>query len=214
MKSLRQYLEHRMLLPTITAREIDNILSLAQQISSAAVCLPPFWTKKAHRELNDSKVQLVTAIGYPYGYQMTETKIQEIAQALENGADELEISVNTSAFKSGMPWVKIELAKCSHLIHKSGKLMSVLVDRSFLDDHQLKTLIMICNDAGTDFINFTGPMDVKSLVDLRELVSSGVGLKIIENLQTTQQGLHLLKAGADRLCISNTLQFQPQLADL
>ena len=80
--------------------------------------MPPFWVKRAHREIGSASVKLVTVAGFPFGYNMTETKIEEIKLAIADGAHEIDLVLNISALKSNMEWAKIELAKCGKVIHE------------------------------------------------------------------------------------------------
>ena len=64
--------------------------------------------------------------GFPLGYSMTETKLEEIKSAIDNGADEVDVVWNISSFKSGNPWTKIEIAKCSKLVHGYQKALKVI----------------------------------------------------------------------------------------
>ena len=110
---INRYIEQTNLKPDLTDRDIDTLVAQAKEYEFVGICLPPFWVKQAARELGDSDTQLVTVIGFPLGYQRTESKLIESDKAIEDGANELDIVMNISAFKSGMQRVKIELAKCT-----------------------------------------------------------------------------------------------------
>src|SRR5688572_17264854 len=114
---LPAYIEHTNLKPTLVIRDIDTLVDEAKQFRFTGVCVPPFWVKRARREIGKEKIILVTVAGFPLGYNMTETKLDEIARAIDNGADEIDVVWNVSAFKTGLPWTKIDVAKCSSLAH-------------------------------------------------------------------------------------------------
>ena len=82
--------------------QVDKIVDEAKQFKFIGICVPPFWVKHAHREIANSPIQLITVIGFPLGYQMTESKLIEIELAMNSGANELDIVMNVSAFKSGL----------------------------------------------------------------------------------------------------------------
>ena len=111
--NLASYIEHTNLKPTLTINDIDQLVEEARQWNFLAVCVPPFWVKRASREIGKEKIILVTVAGFPLGYNMTETKLDEIQRAIDNGADEIDVVWNVSAFKTNLPWTKIEIAKCS-----------------------------------------------------------------------------------------------------
>ena len=168
------------------------------------LCLPPFWIKKARRELGASDTQLVTVAGFPLGYQMTQTKIAEIRQALDDGAHEVDVVMNVSAFKSGMPWVKIELAKCATVVHERESLLKVIIETAYLDEAEIIRAATLCADAGVDFVKTsTGYAPQGATVDhirlLRQTLGSHVGLKASGGIKTFAQAQAMVEAGADRI---------------
>ena len=134
---INRYIEHTNLKPTLTAHDIDQLVAEAREHAFVGVCVPPFWVKKASREIAEADIQLVTVIGFPLGYQMTEAKLMEIDKAIETGANELDIVMNVSSFKTGLPWTKIELAKCAQRIHEAGLMMKVIIETAYLSDEEI-----------------------------------------------------------------------------
>jgi len=149
---LAQYIEHTNLSPTLTIGDIDRLVAEAKQYSFFGVCVPPFWVKRAKREIGSSPISLVTVAGFPLGYNMTETKLDEIKRGIENGADEIDVVWNVTSFKTGIPWTKIEIAKCSKLTHDHQKLLKVIIETAYLSDNEIETACKICADAGVDFV--------------------------------------------------------------
>ena len=204
MSTLAHCIEYTNLSPTITARDVERMVREVQEYHFVGICLPPFWVKKARRELGSSDVQLVTVAGFPLGYQMTQTKVAEIRQALDDGAHEIDVVMNVSAFKSGMPWVKIELAKCATLVHEREALLKVVIETAYLDETEIAQAATLCADAGADFVKTsTGYAPEGATVAhvqlLRRVLSSHVGVKASGGISTHQQALAMVKAGADRL---------------
>ena len=204
MNQLHRYLEYTNLSPTITARDVERMVGEAKEYSFVGLCLPPFWIKKARRELRGSDVQLVTVAGFPLGYQMTQTKVAEIQQALKDGVDEIDMVMNVSAFKSGMPWVKIELAKCATLVHEHESMLKVIIETAYLNESEITETATLCADAGADFVKTsTGYAPQGATVAhvrlLRQTLSSAVGIKASGGIATYQQAQALIEAGADRI---------------
>lgn len=202
--ALANYLEYTDLSPTITARQVERKVNEAREHHFVGLCLPPFWVKKARRELGASSVQLVTVVGFPLGYQMTQTKTAEIRQALDDGADEIDVVMNISAFKSGMPWVKIELAKCATLVHEHESLLKVIIETAYLDEDERTKAATLCADAGADFVKTsTGFAPQGAVVEhvrqLRKELPSHVGIKASGGIKTYVQAQAMIEAGADRL---------------
>ncbi len=208
---LNSFIESTNLKPTITGKDVDVLVQEALDNNFLGVCVPPFWVKRAVREKGNSDLQIVTVIGYPLGYQMTESKMMEIDKAIEDGVDELDIVMNLSAFQDGMNWVKIELAKCSKVIHDSHLVMKVIVETDLWDQNQLLDTIKLVSDAGSDFFKTsTGyhrpPVTTDEIKFIRKHLPSNVGVKASGGIKTKSHALDLVNAGADRLGTSSGLQ--------
>lgn len=210
MENISKYLESTNLNPQVTGKDIDNIIREAKENSILGVCVPPFWVKRAKREIGISDIILVTVAGFPLGYHMTETKIEEIKLALRDGADEIDLVLNISALKDGMPWPKIELAKCSKLTHEKGKIIKVIIETAYLDDQEITRACKLCADAGIDFVKtstgFAPEGANKEKVRLmRQVLPSSVGIKAAGGIKTFNQAKELIEMGADRLGTSSAL---------
>ncbi len=150
--NIAQHIEHTNLSPVLSIGDIDKLVEEAKQYNFLGVCVPPFWVKRAQREIGAAKILLVTVAGFPLGYNMTETKLDEIKRAIDNGADEIDVVWNVSSFKTGIPWTKIEIAKCAKLAHDHQKLLKVILETAYLSDDELAQACKLCADAGTDFV--------------------------------------------------------------
>lgn len=204
MTPLHQYLEYTNLSPVLTYQQVDRMAKEAKEHSFVGLCLPPFWVKKAKRDLGTAPVQMVTVVGFPLGYQMTETKVAEIQKALDNGADELDMVMNLSAFKSGMPWVKIELAKCATLIHERQALFKVIIETAYLSEEEIRTACKLCADSGADFVKTStgfAPEGAKAaqIRQMRQWLPAQVGIKAAGGIKTADQVRAMVAAGADRV---------------
>lgn len=208
MRNIQKYIEHTNLKATITSDDIELLVKEAKDHDLFGICVPPFWVKKAKRDIGDSDIQLVTVIGFPLGYQMSQTKEAEINQAIKDGADELDLVLNVSAFKSDMIWPKIEVAKFGKLAHEHHKLIKVIIETAYLDDEEIVSLCEICADAGADFVKTsTGFAPEGAKVDhiklMRSVLPEQVGIKASGGIKTRAQAMTLLEAGADRLGTSS-----------
>ncbi len=79
-------------------------------------------------------------------------KLDEIKRAIDNGVDEIDVVWNVTAFKTGIPWTKIELAKCSKLAHDHQKIIKVIIETAYLSDQEIVEACKLCADAGVDFV--------------------------------------------------------------
>ena len=206
--NLSSYIEHTNLSPTLTISDIDKLVDEARQHSFLGVCVPPFWVKRAKREIGNDNIALVTVAGFPLGYNMTETKLDEIARAIDNGANEIDVVWNTTSFKTGIPWTKIELARCSKLCHDHHKIIKIIIETAYLSDDEIVQACKLCADAGADFVKTsTGFAPAGARVEhiqlMRGLLPVQVGIKASGGIKTREQALLMVGAGADRLGTSS-----------
>lgn len=216
MLKLNRFIEHTALKPTLTDKDIDKLVEEAIEYEFLGVCVPTFWVRKAKREVRSHGIQLVTVIGFPLGYQMTENKLDEIKVAMDNGANELDIVMNISAFKSGMPWVKTELAKCAQLIHDNDCLMKVIIETAYLSNEEIVSASMMCQDAGTDFVKTStgfapGGATTEHIKLIRKTINSNLGVKASGGIRDYATAVSMIESGADRLGVSAGVQIMQEM---
>ncbi len=208
MTDIARYIEHTNLSPTLTISDIDRLVEEAKKYNLLGVCVPPFWVKRAQREIGSDKILLVTVAGFPLGYNMTETKLDEIQRAIDNGADEIDVVWNISSFKTGIPWTKIEIAKCSKLAHDHQKNLKVIIETAYLSDEEIAQASKLCADAGADFVKTsTGFASTGASAEhvkiMRQSVPAHVGIKASGGIKTLPHAIQMIEAGADRLGTSS-----------
>jgi deoxyribose-phosphate aldolase len=206
--NIAQHIEHTALSPTVTQADIDRLVDEAKHYTIFGVCVPPFWVKRAKREIGASPIQLVTVAGFPLGYSMTETKLDEIKRAIGNGADEVDIVWNISSFKSKNPWAKIDVAKCAKLVHDHQKIIKVIIETAYLSDDEIIEACKLCTDAGTDFMKTSTGFasegaKVEHIAQMRNNLPTSVGIKASGGIKTFAQAKALVEAGADRIGTSS-----------
>lgn len=202
------FIEHTNLSPIASISDVDRLVSEAIQHNFLAVCVAPFWVKRASREIGKARVKLVTVAGFPLGYHMTETKLDEAHRAIDNGADEVDLVWNISAFKSGLPWTKVEIAKCSRLLHDHQKLLKVIIETCYLSDSEIVQACKICADAGADFVKTSSGFAAtgaspEHIVLMRKTLPAEVGIKASGGIKTLESALALIEAGARRIGTSS-----------
>jgi deoxyribose-phosphate aldolase len=215
--NLASYIEHTNLSPTLTIGDIDKLVEDAKQLSLLGICVPPFWVKRAKREIGTAKILLVTVAGFPLGYNMTETKLDEMQRAVDNGADEIDVVWNVTSFKTNLPWTKIEVAKCSKLAHDNHKLLKVIIETAYLSDEEIKKACKLCADAGADFVKTStgfAPSGAKAehIALMRENLPPAVGIKASGGIKTFDDAKRMIDAGATRIGTSSAVNIvQPTL---
>lgn len=208
MNNFNRFLESTLLKPTMTDRELDVLIRDAIEEQFVGVCVPSFWVKKVKRDLKEENVQVVTVIGFPFGFEDTATKVAETREAIRNGADELDLVWSQTAFHSGMNWPKIEIAQIAKICHEEERILKVIIETAYLSTEQIREACMICQEAGADFVKTstgyapTGAK-VQDIVLMREVLPSAVGIKASGGIKTLDFAQELVRAGADRIGTSS-----------
>jgi deoxyribose-phosphate aldolase len=208
MKNINKYIEQTVLKPLTTDSDIDNLVAEALKYKFIGICVPPFWVKKARRELGAAPVQLVTVVGFPLGYNLTETKVFETDLAIKQGADEIDVVWSLTAHKAGMNWPKIELAKLANVCHEHERILKVIIETAYLSDDEIISACGICADAGVDYVKTStgfAPDGAKEnhIKLMRANLPSSVGIKASGGIKTYEQAVKLIQAGADRIGTSS-----------
>ena len=99
--NLASIVDHTLLATDATRADIDRICKEADEYSFASVCVSPIWVKEAAKELKDSKVNVCTVIGFPQGATPSSVKAFETKQAIEDGADEVDMVITVGKLKDG-----------------------------------------------------------------------------------------------------------------
>jgi deoxyribose-phosphate aldolase len=212
MKSIVSYLESTNLSALITAADVDKLAADARQYNFVGVCLPPYWVKKAARDLQGTSVRLVTVVGFPLGYQRSPVKIRETEIAIEDGAQEIDMVLNLSAWKNETPfWAKAEVAALAKICHASSAALKVILETAYLSDDDIVTASKMCKDAGADFVKTSTGFASAGAKEqhirlMRQAVGEELGVKASGGIKTLEQAYAMIEAGADRIGTSSAVQ--------
>ncbi len=204
------YIEHTNLKPTITHKDIDKLVDEAKQYNFHGICIPPFWVKKAKRDLEGTNIQLVTVVGFPLGYNMTETKEKETELAIRDGADEIDLVWSLSSYKAEMIWPKIEIVKIAKMCHDAEKILKVIIETPLLNEKEIAEVSKICADAGADFVKtatgFNGASKVEDVEIIKRSIPDHVEIKASAGIKTREQFEAMINAGATRIGTSSGVE--------
>lgn len=206
MNELNKYIEHTLLKPDATQKELTKLFDEAIEYKFLGVCINPSRVKFAKDYLEGKNVKIVTVVGFPLGASTSETKAFEAQKAVEDGADEVDMVINIGAIKDGdWDFVKsdIEIVKKAC----SGRVLKVILETDLLTKEEIKKACQICALAGADFVktstgfvkNGVGAT-VEAVSLMFETVNSyNLGVKASAGIRDKQRTLELLKAGASRI---------------
>jgi deoxyribose-phosphate aldolase len=202
-EELARMIDAAMLKPQATRSEMEHFLEEAVLYNFAAVFLHPSWIGDARQAIKGSPVRLGIAIGYPHGAHLAETKLLEIDQGLELGADEFDMVANIGRLKSGESIaVAKEIERCRRRL--DDKIFKVIIESGWLTDEEKKLAARIVADAGADFVKtstgITAPgATVQDVRLLYEAVDGSIGIKASGGIRAFDQVMEMIEAGASRI---------------
>ena len=208
--ALAQLIDHAVLKPTQSERDVVEACTIARRERIATVCVKPFYVPDTARLLKDSGVGVSTVIGFPHGGQAPEVKIATATNALRDGARELDMVINIGALVDrDYDTLEREIASVVGVAHANEALVKVILETAYLDDAQKAIAAQIAAASGADFVKTStgfGPegATVEDVRLLRKVVGPKVGVKASGGIRTLDDALAMLEAGATRLGTSST----------
>lgn len=210
MNNLNKHIEHTLLKQDAVLEEFIKLFTEAKENDFLGVCVNPCYLSLAKENLKDSDVKIVTVVGFPLGASRTDVKAYEASQAVEDGADEIDMVINVTELKNkNFDFVLNDIKKVKEAC--SDKLLKVILETDLLTSAEIKKACEICIEAKADFVK-TSTGFVKGGVGAKaedvELMYKTVypyGLKVkasggIRDKETAEK---MLQAGAERLGTSS-----------
>ena len=203
--SLAQYIDHTILTPNTTTEDIKKICSEAKEFSFAAVCVPPYFVHESSSFLKESKINIATVIGFPFGYNHYLAKVVETKQAIEDGADEIDMVMNIAAFKNGdVDHLKKEVEAVINITQSKKTVLKIIIESGLLSDREIIKCCEIYRNYKVNFLKTsTGYAEKGASVEavslMREHLPKQVQIKASGGIKTFEFANALIKAGATRL---------------
>lgn len=203
--TLAPFIDHTVLKNVTTTADIDRICNEAREYRFAAVCVPPYFVQDAKKLLEGSGVNVATVIGFPFGYHHYNTKLQEARIAIEEGADELDMVMNLSAFKSNdLAYVETEAGALSNLTTAEGKTLKVIIESGILSDEEIIKCCELYRHYPVQFLKTStgfaeSGASVAAVRLMRQHLPEIILIKASGGIRTAAFAKELLEAGATRL---------------
>jgi len=213
---LAKMIDHSILHPTMTDEDLVKGCELAKEYNVASVCVKPYAVKKAHELLRDSDVATGCVIGFPHGNSATEVKVFETAQAIKNGAMEIDMVINIGkALECDWDYIEKEIAEIVRITKKNNVIIKVIFENDYIpdDEHKIR-LCRICSKLKVDYVKtssgygFVKGADGKYFYHgatehdvelMRKHSDPEVGVKAAGGVRTLDEMLKMVEKGATRL---------------
>ena len=208
-KEIFKAVDHTLLTQGATWEEIKEICDDAVAYGTASVCIPPSYVERASKYLA-GKMPVCTVIGFPNGYQTTKVKVFETKDAIENGADEIDMVINIGDLKDqNYDKIKEEIQEIKAAC--GDRILKVIIETCLLTEEEKIKMCQIVTEAGADFIKTstgfsTGGATVADIALFAEHVGPGVKMKAAGGIKSFEDAEEFLRLGASRLGTSRIVK--------
>ena len=194
--------DHTLLKQISTMEDIKKLCDDAIKFNTASVCIPPCYVKEAKEYVGD-KMKICTVIGFPNGYNLTKVKMYETEQAVEDGADEIDMVINVGKLKEkNYDYILNEIngikSKCN------GRILKVIIETCLLTEEEKIKMCEIVSESDADYIKTstgfsTGGATLEDIELFKKHMKNGKKIKAAGGIKNFDDAEEFFKAGADRL---------------
>lgn len=210
MDKLNRYIDHTLLKAGSTEWDINTLIDEALENQFYSVCINPEWVKYAREKIGSQDVKVCTVIGFPLGATTSQVKAFETKNAVENGADEVDMVINIDQLKTGNTDVVFEDIKA--VVEASGDaLVKVIIETCLLTDDEKKMACQLSKKAGADYVKTstgfsTDGATLENVKLMREAVGEEMGVKASGGIHDAEEARKMIKNGATRLGTSRSVE--------
>jgi deoxyribose-phosphate aldolase len=210
--NIASFIDHSLLKPTATLTDVKKLCEEALQYGFAAVCIPPPMIGRAKELTKNSTVKVATVIGFPFGYSSAAAKLTEVKEAINNGADELDVVINLIALRAGdQNQLVLEMQPIVETVHQQRRLVKVIIESGILSNEEI---LFCCNLYGTMRVDFlktsTGYAERGATLDTVKLMKANlpatVKIKASGGIRDYDFAVSLIESGASRLGCSASVE--------
>lgn len=211
-EQIAKMIDHSLLNPTLTERELIEGCQIARRYDVASVCIMPYYLKRCAELLAGSSVLPSTTIGFPHGGHTTAIKVAEAQQALADGGVELDMVVNISKVLSGdWDYVRQDIQAVIEVTHGAGGKVKVIFENCYLKDEHKIRLCEICGELGADWVKTSTGYGMGGATDddlklMRAHAPASVQVKAAGGVRTLDRLLEVRALGVTRAGATRTVE--------
>ncbi len=202
---LASYIDHTLLKPGATLRQIEQLCSEAAQHKFASVCVNGVWVRRSAELLASSGVAVCTVVGFPLGASVPEVKAFEARRAIADGAREIDMVLSVGALKSGeRDFCLTDIATVAEVCRDGGAVLKVILETCLLTDEEKVVACQLAKRAGANFVKTstgfsTGGATAADVALMRRTVGEVMGVKASGGVRDDLDARSMIAAGATRL---------------
>lgn len=214
VNELASKIDLTLLKPDATIDDIEDLCKKAIKYNFWSVCINPWFVKFVSEKLKKYNIRTCTVIGFPLGATTASTKLFEACEALTNGANEIDMVMNISAFKSKKyEYVKNEIKDIVEeaKIKKPDSIIKVIIETCLLTNEEKNIACNIIISAGADFVKTSTGFSksgatIEDIKLLKKIINGKAKIKASGGIKTLKQTLDMIEAGADRIGTSHGIE--------
>lgn len=216
MKAFNKYFDHTLLKPEATEGDIKKLCEEAKEYDFASICVNGCYVPLAASLLDGSDVKVAAVAGFPLGASSPEVKAFEANDALENGADEIDMVINVGALKDKRYSVlEDEISTLAGLCNEYRAVLKVILETCLLTDNEIMQACRLAKKSGADFVKTSTGFSsrgasVRNVQVMKKAVGDSVKIKASGGIRTLADAQAMIKAGADRLGCSASVQIMKE----
>lgn len=209
IKDILKTVDHTLLLQTSTWDEIKVICDDGMKYGVASVCIPPSFVKRAKGYVGEA-LKICTVIGFPNGYNTTEVKVFETRDAIQKGADEIDMVINIGMVKEkNYDYITNEIREIKEACE--DKILKVIIETCLLTEEEKIVLCDCVTKAGADFIKTStgfsnGGATIEDIELFKKYVGKDVKIKAAGGVKSIEKAEEFIEKGASRLGTSSIIK--------
>lgn len=203
-----KHVDHTLLKAVSSWKEICILCEEAIRYQVAAVCIPPSYVKRV-KDTYHEKLNICTVIGFPLGYQTTEVKVREAAQAVVEGADEVDMVINLGNVKDGnYKLVTHEIASVKEAIQQHT--LKVIIETCYLTQDEKVQLCQCVTEGGADYIKTSTGFGsegalLEDIILFKKNIGPRVKIKAAGGVRSKKDMVRFIEAGCERIGTSSAV---------
>lgn len=204
MENIASFIDHTLLNAEANLNEIRKLCDEAMEYGFYSVCVNPTHVRSCKDFLKDSEVKIATVIGFPLGANTLETKKFEAQNAIDNGADELDMVINIGALKDNNLSLVKEDIQAVVAVAKPNIKVKVIIETALLDENEKIAACKLSKEAGADYVKTstgfsTGGATVSDIELMKSIVGGDFGIKASGGVRDYDTAIKMIEAGATRI---------------
>jgi deoxyribose-phosphate aldolase len=208
--TLEKYFDHTILSPDAKEADVKKICDEAKEYNFFSVCVNPYYVSFAKDALEKTDVKVTSVIGFPLGASVTKIKASEAKEAIDHGADEIDMVINIAALKNkAFDYVLNDIKAVKDAC--GDHVLKVIIETCLLDDEEKIKACKLAKEAGADFVKTstgfsTGGATIEDVKLMRQTVGETMGIKASGGIRSKEKAQKMIDAGATRIGASSSVK--------